>query len=97
MLLKSLSWIFRSVEMCVNTCKFCETYFCVCDTHFRDLEGGENPYQENCDRMIDEFKSGSSFLTKFGFKQDYLIAKRDQIEFDEPGLLDRRILFRDIR
>ena len=23
--------------------EFCDTYFCVCDTHFRDLGGGENP------------------------------------------------------
>ena len=22
--------------------EFCDTYFCVCDTHFRDLGGGEN-------------------------------------------------------
>ena len=21
--------------------EFCDTYFCVCDTHFRDLGGGE--------------------------------------------------------
>ena len=27
--------------------EFCDTYFCVCDTHFRDLGGGEKIFTDD--------------------------------------------------
>ena len=37
--------------------KFCDTYFCVCDTHFRDLGGGAKKWN------VQEFDFGGRFAS----------------------------------
>ena len=47
--------------------EFCDTYFCVCDTHFRDLGGRKSPQKSEKEQVFRDTPKSSfdTFLISF--------------------------------